>query len=446
MRSCALISTSIFLLIVGVENVRYGLLVFGPTPHIDDWYFSKVLFDFVYGQRNLTYLLEPHNGHLSLASHLAFLAAYALANFDLSLVRWTSMIALLGLGGFFSAIILSDIRKASNDQPVSETLWLPAVVVPIMTIVSSKTGWEQFSVAAAVNSILCILWASLSLFLLERWLVVAHKIALMGVVFFATLATLSFGTGFVVWLCLVCQLALDPRADKRRRYFASAAFFAVGAGFALTVGQTNAQVLSGVSLSNVLGFAVIIAGTPIAPIVGGHPSIAIHAVLGTVLLLSSVGAVAWAVVSTSRAQASKYIAYIFFGFANVLAIAAARQWLGPEGVVASRYAVAGMPIVIGTCGILALMSANHFHGLFAFVAFAAAIVPPLLIANVEEHRLAQYRRANLAIQEDMLKRGDLGDLPAVKKKGFVTEQFATLIGPVRDQMSRHRLSIFRQRH
>jgi len=73
-------------------------------------------------------------------------------------------------------------------------------------------------------------------------------------------------------------------------------------------------------------------------------------------------------VSTSRAQASKYIAYIFFGFANVLAIAAARQWLGPEGIVASRYAVAGMPIVIGTCGILALMSANHFHGLFAFVA------------------------------------------------------------------------------
>jgi hypothetical protein len=321
-------------------------------------------------------------------------------------------------------------------------------VIPTFLIVGSKTAWEQSTVAIAINAVFCIFAVALSLALMDIWIAKKQKLALVASIVAAVLASLSYGTGFVVWFCLGIQTIIDPRTKLSEKIvFSSFLFTALLCSFVLLSAASDVSSFRISRFSEFItavSYIPFIAGDAIAPQIGNRHWVPVHFVFGLVTLASSFGAVIWALLGGLREFTAKYIAYVLFGLANMLAIAVTRFGLGLEGVCAARYAVPLMPVALGTCGILALMSYGKTERLLPFVAYVAAIAPPLMIASIEEHRMAPYRAASNAAAVRVLKETDGKDIDLLKRTFYVDDQYVNFIISVRDYMKIHHLSVFSQ--
>jgi hypothetical protein len=263
----------------------------------------------------------------------------------------------------------------------------------------------------------------------------------------AVLASVSYGTGFVVWFCLGIQSIIDPRTTLSEKVrLSSILFAALLCSFVLLTAASDVSPgiprLSG--FLTAMSYIPFIAGDATAPQIGNRPWVTVHFVLGLVMFIASVVAIGWGSMAEMRRFTAKYIAYVLFGFCNILAISLTRFGLGLEAVCASRYAVPVMPVALGTCAILAVMTYGKVSRLLPFVAYVAAITPPLLIANIEEHRMAPYRAASNSAAISVLKETDGKDIDLLKRTFYVDDQYVHTIIPVRDYMKIHHLSVFSQ--
>jgi hypothetical protein len=427
-----------------IETLFYGITAFSSIPHIDDWYFASIMFDYVAGKRDLLYVFDVHNGHPAFISHILVLISYFALNFNLSLLRWATTGLLFLIGALFSLVIYFDLRNIRNEAEFHSIF----LVIPIFLIIGSKTAWELMSVATGINSVFCILAVALSLILMDIWIEKKQVFALITSFLAAFLASISFGTGFVVWFCLGIQTMIDPRVKLSQKVVLSSVLFtALFCSFALLSAASDVSSLRISRFTDFLtamSYIPFVAGNAISPQIGNRPWVTVHFVLGLVILVASLGALAWGLVGGQRRFTAKYVAYVLFGLSNVLAISLTRFGLGLEGVCASRYAVPLMPVALGTCGILALMSYGKTNRLLPFVAYVAAIAPPLMIASIEEHRMAPYREASNAAAVGVLKETDGKDIDLLKRTFYVDDQYVNLIISVRDYMKIHHLSVFSQ--
>src|ERR1700674_635444 len=97
-----------------IFNVWFGRIVFPPNPHQDDWSYTVFLSEYLDGKLSLEYLFHIRNGHFAMPGQLLFLWAYYLTNFDLSVVRWTSILVLICFAIAFSSSVASDFSVLRN--------------------------------------------------------------------------------------------------------------------------------------------------------------------------------------------------------------------------------------------------------------------------------------------------------------------------------------------
>jgi hypothetical protein len=411
----------------------YGYVSFSKLPFIDDWSFVKATKEFVLGERGLQYLLDFHNGHPVLPSRISFLLSYWLCGLNLSPLRWTSLFVMIGFSAFFSVCLQRDLELAVGKQRISSILFS----LPIFLLLLSPISWELYSLAMGVGSFVGVAGVCAAILMMGFWLE-EHRICwVVGSLVAATIATVSFGAGVAVWLCLgvLAILGWDRKqlAAIFVLVFVSVSFMLYLASPAGTGGLPK--------LLELPLFVLVTIGSSVSPVLSGSIT-SIYFVVMALFVLTFAAAAVFVALTLDRKRTAKYVAIILFGAINVAAITVTRYQLGLENAASSRYSIFVAPIVIGTTGVFVVSFYSLRVSRYLYIAFFFSIAPSLLMANIQEQRTAIYRGAAFERMRQALMTESYRDNATLRTTFYVTDQDAQIVADMVEFMKQRRLNIF----
>jgi hypothetical protein len=428
--------------------VYYSAVLFTDIPHIDDWFFTARMADFLEGRAGLGYLLVPENNHIAVTAHLLFLAAHGFAGHDLGLLRWLSTGVLVLTAWVFARAAM---RDAAAEGEGARALPPGLVALPIAAAAISLVHWELLSVAMGVTSLVATLLVGVAILVFDRWMRTGRAADLATALAVGVAATLSFTSGGMVWLCLAAQLWLGG-AERRWRLILTPIFLLVLVGFLLIVAQAAAArgaIPSAIHPYLLVRAVITVAGTPIAPHINGSAVFYVTAGMGLILLAFGGVAALWALLDRASLRVTaKYLAYLLFGAVNLGLVAQGRQLLPPLELTSSRYAATAMPLLIGTAAVLAVLASRHFRAssgrsLLPFVLLVGCLAPPVFLANAGEQMMAPHRaHAFAAVRAQLTDPAFTPETEWVKRTLYTGDQYAGAMMEAHEFLKRRRLGYF----
>lgn len=434
--------------------IRYGQLLFGDVPHIDDWLYIDRLRALESGELGLwQYVFERHNGHPSVPSRLAVLSAYHFADLDLGLLRWGMLIGQFCTAATAACLIVACARDGTRTTPEGNRLLESHAVifgVPIVMLTAlSLNEWETYAVATNFNNVMVTLFALGAVLTFHLWQANGRKASLLCVsIACALAASLSAAPGVLIWGALAAMAFLRP---PRPQLSTGIAFAAVFVAFALlnAFAVSSSRVADApLDVSKMLASAVMLVGLPWFSHIKNSQVVAIYLAFGTLLLpILAYAILRWLRASEEeRAQSLPFLVLLGYGCCAIVLIAVGRRFFPIESIAASRYVGFIFPLVVGLAGLLGVAaktstpSRSMISGLFTL-----ALVGWIVAAN-QEGAMAPYRVDATRMKRELLTSGALLETQVIRRRFFVDEYYAKHVIPRSVQFLReNKLSVFRER-
>ncbi|HEX6812653.1 MAG TPA: hypothetical protein VF384_13585 [Planctomycetota bacterium] len=427
--------------------VAYGSRVIFDVPLLDDWSFVEQLQRYLAGECSLPqYLLARHNEHLAIPSRLLFLLLYHWTALDLRVLRWLTLAVLFACAVIVACAVSCDVARSpgsrsARDRAAELILWLP-----FAAMTASLAGWETVAVAMSFTNAVALLATLSAVLAFERWRGRASIGNCLSTFGLTLLATVSLGSGLLLWFVLAVAATCSWRL--RRRRLETALLWLLGLGFlaAQVVARSAAlQQSAGVGLA----LAVVeVAGVPLALQQHGEPDAAMCLLSGAGLVvalgLSSVHHARRG--AELRARSTRYLLWGWAGFATCAAIALGRHGLpGVGSLAASRYVPMVLPLALGSLAYWICTAATRRAASRVACGVALGITCLGLAIDFGELRMSRSR-ANACTSMITLLSGDLAKVPEVTWRTqlylepWLAQQVAQRNVPF---LRAHELSLFR---
>ncbi len=311
------------------------------VPFYDEWRFIPFIEKWRAGALTWADVVAQHDGHRIVTTRLAILASARLTHWNILYEVWGGFAFLVGTG----AILAWLHGRATRSSGAG---WSVASAFALATIVFGLRQWENLYAPWG----LCIF--SLGFFALLTFVLVQRRRwgAAMAT---ATLASLSFTNGILVWPIVLLQLLVEeyrvaPSGAEAARRAArpAAAWVAVGAAVLAayfsrydrglahpsgSAGVIGLRFLAAIGTSISPDRGVVSGGAPLSPLTGAPLSIA----LGVFTL----AALALALRPRPRrelpADYGLHLAMALFSLGSVAMLALGRSYLGLLQALSSRY-------------------------------------------------------------------------------------------------------------
>ncbi len=309
--------------------------------------------------------------------------------------------------------------------------------------------WEILTVASDIDGAAVNLLFLISIFLLDQWCSTGRMLLLAGGLLSAALTSMTQLQGILVWPAMALLLILDAGRRKHAPILIVVVLaFAVSAA-AGWLSLDDRSSLTFTPLQLLLGNVIVI-GSAYLGFVNNEPVLTEDIMFGCLIWLLTVTAalIYWTSAVEVRARMNKYVALVAFGFGTSLMIEIGRLHATPDHfnyLASSRFAAAVMPWGWGLCGLFALSIRSGRLAAAAAAVQMTAVFLGVGITNLEEARMAPFRRQVFLHQIQVLREEEnVGDIAALPKTLYVSEaRYVNLVAPVRAYLRANGLSLFR---
>lgn len=385
--------------------LHYAFQVFGGLPVYDDWPFLEQVRQFNQRQIGIDHIFLRHNGHPSVPSRLAYLLVYRFDGLNLAPLRWTSLIGNIASAVLVSAMMIRAAQSRPAEQgPDGQPKWRPRidvlhpailVGVPVSTALFLSLGqWETYSVAMCVGNVIVTLSAMLAIFAFDFWLKRRRAVWFVMALLMATIATFSMTQGMICWLVFSGMIWFSPDGRRLQRL---ALVFGVIFLITLVWNVIGFAGGSGIGSKKDLGHFIIglflVLGVPVFGLIANKVLLP-WVLTGGLLLAPGVGfaaaSIRW-INAATLARALPFLGVLAYGLGSIALIVWGRQILTFEAIAAARYALLGLPALIGALGVLAILAERSRWAERFIAATAALCVLGLVVTNEEENVMGFYR-------------------------------------------------------
>jgi hypothetical protein len=258
----------------------------------------------------------------------------------------------------------------------------------------------------------------------------------------ATLATVTFGNGFLVWAVFLFFLAID-RELWARPWATGTCLASLCVALALGWKDTNA-VLNGIDpLLNLQGLLALLSVAVIAPI-STFPSSAAYIVLGLVLALFAAATLyVYLQEAAKRDLVRKYLGLVAFSISSCLLVVLVRQPEGLAGFLNPRYSMISNLAVVGTYLFFAVLGWNRTHQSAIVFVLGSLLLVGAALSDYDGLKMAPHVRTAFRGMEAQLKVG-VGSLSAddMVRKFYISRGNAPLVARVSDFLRCNHLSLY----
>jgi hypothetical protein len=400
----------------------YGSRVVFDVPLLDDWGCIGELQRHLAGESSLPeYLCRRHNEHLVVPTRLAFLLLFHATALDLRVLRWLTIATFFGCAVIVTAAVWRDLerRGPAPQSPAGFLLWLP-----VAALTTSLASWETIVLAMTFTNAFALLATLSAVLAFDRWRERPSIASCLSTFGLAGLATISLGSGFLLWFVFAIAATCCFRFAQRR--VETSLFWLLGlCGLVAQAMASNPP--SSFDPGRFAAGAAVIAGVPLAlPGTPGVPDADGWQVLRPVWRAGLVGAALLAVFALAvihhlradagqRSHSAKYVLWGGAGFVTCLAIAWARHGLGTiDDLAASRYVPMVLPLALGGYGYWIHVAPRR-----AMYLVALAILCVTAVADVAEYRMGRNRAGLYRSMIETLR----GDVTQVSEETWRTQFF-----------------------
>jgi hypothetical protein len=351
---------------------RYGL----DVPHMDQWELVPLLQAAAEGRLTLAQLWAPHNEHRLLVPRLVMLALARVTAWNIRYELVVGFLAALATWTLLARLVGATVL------PLARPLG-PWLVLALSLAVFSLTQWHnwvwgwQIQIHANVLGAATVAWSLGP----RRGSVRALALALAG----ASLATLSFASGLLLFVLLPAALLLAPEGGRRRVWMAAlalAAGLAAGAVYLAGLGLAAPSPLARPAASARYALAYLGAG------LGGfsHPVAILWGGLGLVVLTAGT-TLLWRRDPAARRVLPPWLLLAAYAALSAVLSAAGRLPFGERQALAPRYVTisslfwAALVVVTAIAAARLPRIAPHSPRLVRIVRLAVAVAALLAVLS-----------------------------------------------------------------